>query len=45
MAGVRGAKGKYLLFLDADLVGLKPIHITSLISAIENEDLDMVVCF
>ena len=43
MAGVRGAKGKYLLFLDADLVGLKPIHITSLISAIENEDLDMVV--
>ena len=42
MAGVRGQR-KILTLLDADLVGLKPIHITSLISAIENEDLDMVV--
>lgn len=44
MAGAREAKGKYLFFLDADLVGLKPIHLASLISSIEeNEDLDMVV--
>lgn len=43
MAGARNAKGKYLFFLDADLIGLKPKHIASLINSIENEDLDMVV--
>ncbi|HEC63459.1 MAG TPA: glycosyltransferase family 2 protein [Candidatus Acetothermia bacterium] len=35
-AGVRVAEGDVLLFLDADLVGLKPHHIEKLIAAYQN---------
>lgn len=41
--GVRKARNEVLLFLDADLVGLKPEHIESLISLYYGKRLDMVV--
>jgi glycosyltransferase involved in cell wall biosynthesis len=40
--GVKAAKNDILLFLDADLVGLKPHHIEEMIRAYENGS-DMVV--
>lgn len=43
LAGAQGARGDYLLFLDADLVGLQTKHILSLIDSFENGAFDMVV--
>ena len=41
--GVGRAQNDVLLFLDADLVGLKVNHIASLVKAYEPKDIDMVV--
>lgn len=41
--GVREASHEVLIFLDADLVGLKPEHVDFLISRYRERDLDMVV--
>jgi len=42
-AGVRAAKGEVLLFLDADLTGLKPEHVDGLVQAYLNGDADVVI--
>ena len=42
-AGVNAARNDTLLFLDADLVGLRPEHIEKLITAYASGDVDMVV--
>ncbi len=42
-AGVNAARNDTLLFLDADLVGLRPEHIERLITAYASGDVDMVV--
>jgi glycosyltransferase involved in cell wall biosynthesis len=41
--GVRRAKNRDLLFLDADLVGLTTAHVERLIRAYSNEEINMVV--
>ncbi len=41
--GVNRARNDVLLFLDADLVGLKEEHVERLIAAYEPEEVDMVV--
>lgn len=41
--GVEVAEYSHLLFLDADLVGLKPSHIDQMISVYEDGDWDMVL--
>jgi len=42
-AGVRAAEGDVLLFLDADLVGLRPEHIEKLLSAYREGDAEIVI--
>jgi len=42
MIGAQESQGNYILFLDADLIGLKVEHITSLLASL-SEDLDMIV--
>lgn len=42
-AGVNAASNNVLLFLDADLVGLRPQHIERLIKAYASGEVDMVV--
>jgi len=42
-AGVRRAKNDVFIFLDADLVGLRPEHIEHLISIYKEKGLDMAV--
>jgi len=42
-AGVRAAEGDVLLFLDADLVGLRPEHIEKLLSAYQEGDAEIVI--
>lgn len=42
-AGVCAANGDVLLFLDADLTGLRPEHVEHLISAYRQGDADMVI--
>ncbi len=42
-AGVNAASNDVLLFLDADLVGLRPEHIERLVKAYASGDVDMVV--
>jgi len=41
--GVRQAHNDVFLFLDADLVGLQERHIASLISAYQNDEVDMIM--
>ncbi|HHE47864.1 MAG TPA: glycosyltransferase family 2 protein [Candidatus Acetothermia bacterium] len=42
-AGVRVAEGDVLLFLDADLVGLRPEHVEKLLSAYREGDAEIVI--
>jgi glycosyltransferase involved in cell wall biosynthesis len=42
-AGVRATTGDVLLFLDADLVGLRPDHVEKLISAYREGDAEIVI--
>jgi glycosyltransferase involved in cell wall biosynthesis len=42
-AGVRVAEGDVLLFLDADLVGLRPEHVEKLLSAYQEGDAEIVI--
>lgn len=42
-AGVRAAKNDVLLFLDADLVGLRPEHVRKLLSAYAEGDAEIVI--
>lgn len=41
--GVKLAKNEVLLFMDADLVGLRPSHINKMIQAYEDRDVDMLI--
>lgn len=43
VAGINNAVGDYILFLDADLVGLTKEHIESMLTPLEEKNLDMVV--
>lgn len=42
-AGVKKAKCEYLLFLDSDLVNIKPYHLSSLIWPVANNQADMTI--
>jgi glycosyltransferase involved in cell wall biosynthesis len=42
-AGFKAAKGEYILFLDADLIGLKRVHILSLILPVIRDEADMTL--
>ncbi len=41
--GVKEAKFPYILLLDADLINLKPFHISSIVNPVLNQDVDMSV--
>lgn len=41
--GVKISQYNYLLFLDADLINLKPHHLSSLIRPVINKEVDMVI--
>ncbi len=41
--GIDATKGEILLFLDADLIGLKPIHITNLLSPVISDNCEMAI--
>jgi len=42
-AGVKAAEGDVLLFLDADLVGLRPEHVKKLLDAYKQGDAEIVI--
>jgi len=42
-AGIRASSGDYLLFLDADLIGLKADDVTALMSPVLREDADISI--
>lgn len=41
--GFMNTQGPYILFLDADLIGLSPTHVRSLLSPVLNAEADMTV--
>ncbi|EOD00616.1 glycosyltransferase family 2 protein [Caldisalinibacter kiritimatiensis] len=41
--GVDNSKGDIILFLDADLIGLKTVHITKLLLPVINDECDMTI--
>ncbi|MDX9873136.1 MAG: glycosyltransferase family 2 protein [Clostridia bacterium] len=43
LAGLQQAQGEIILFLDADLIGLKPEHIRDLIAPVLNKEADMTL--
>ncbi|MGF7186014.1 glycosyltransferase involved in cell wall biosynthesis [Desulfitispora alkaliphila] len=43
MRGVAKTECEYILFLDADLIGLTEKHIASLVEPVINEDIDMTI--
>jgi glycosyltransferase involved in cell wall biosynthesis len=43
LKGITAAKNDYLLFLDADLIGLKPVHLTRLIEPVIGGEADVTI--